>query len=170
MDASFVVPEAKGESVSRGLFFGFIEDWLGAAAHLLPGMEPIVRHLIKLAGGNTTVLDGNDVQRERTLNELLSMPEAEAFFVKNLIFELQSHLTDPAGFNLCNLYCHGLLSDQDAESAGMISLWWLIWRMVLFPWRDHPTLLALAQEGVDSGIDDLNPLAEVNNASVASDA
>ncbi|QOW21104.1 DUF4209 domain-containing protein [Novilysobacter avium] len=142
VETSIVAPDAQSETLARGLFAGFTADWLGASAYLIPAMEPFVRHQLKRVGAHTMALDEHGVQHEKTLGELLSTPETEAFFGKDLVFELQVHLVEQAGFNLRNKYCHGLMSDDALESAGIMSLWWLLWRMILFPWHEHPAVLA----------------------------
>lgn len=142
VEASTITPHSKAETIARGLFFGLIGDWTAASVYLIPTMEPFVRAQLQRIGAHTAALDDDGTQRERTLGEMLDMPEAADFFGENLLFELKVHLTEPLGFNLRNAYCHGLMSDDELRNVGTISLWWVIWRMVLFPWHDHPSVLA----------------------------
>ena len=142
VEASTITPHSKAETIARGLFFGLIGDWTAASVYLIPTMEPFVRAQLQRTGAHTTVLDDDGTQRERTLGEMLDMPEATGFFGENLLFELKVHLTEPLGFNLRNAYCHGLMSDDELQNVGTISLWWVVWRMVLFPWHNHPSVLA----------------------------
>jgi hypothetical protein len=138
--ASLIPPKEQSESIARGLHAGFTDDWLAASVYLIPSMEPFVRMQLKRIGAHTAGVNEDGTQRERTLGELLEMPEAERFFGRGLVFELQAHLTDQDGFNLRNAYCHGLLSDDSLQNIGIMSLWWLIWRMILFPWHNHPAV------------------------------
>lgn len=165
VEASIVAPDAQSETLARGLFAGFTADWLGTSVYLIPAMEPFVRHQLKRLGAHTMALDENGVQQEKTLGELLSMPEAEAFFGKDLVFELQVHLVEQAGFNLRNEYCHGLMLDDALENAGIMSLWWLLWRMILFPWHGHPAVLApmpTSEDDASSEPDTTNSLDQGN--------
>lgn len=142
VEASPVTPSGHAETLSRGLFAGFIDDWLAASVYLIPAIEPFVRAQLKRSGAHTTGMNEDGTQHEKTLGEMLDMPEAERFFGKNLLFELRVLLTDAEGFNLRNAYCHGLMPDRDLQNAGIMSLWWTLWRMILFPWHDHPAVLA----------------------------
>jgi hypothetical protein len=135
--ASIITPGEQSETISRGLYAGFMDDWLAASVYLIPAMEPFVRMQLKRVGAHTTGVNEDGTQHERTLGELLDMPEAERFFGKRIVFELKAHLTDPDGFNLRNAYCHGLMSDDNLQNHGIMSLWWLVWRMLLFPWHNH---------------------------------
>ena len=54
---------------------------------------------------------------------------------KDNVFQLRALLTERAGFNLRNLYSHGLLTDDAVHNNGLFMLWWLLLRMTLFvPW------------------------------------
>lgn len=140
VEASPITPAENSESIARGLLAGFIDDWLAVSVYLIPAMEPFVRTQLKRIGAHTTAMNEDGTQHEKTLGELLNMPEAERFFGKNLIFELRVLLTEPEGFNLRNAFCHGLMSDRELQNAGIMSLWWTLWRMILFPWHDHPAI------------------------------
>ena len=142
VEASPITPPGHVETLARGLFSGFIDDWLAASTYLIPAVEPFVRAQLKRIGAHTTAMNEDGTQHEKTLGEMLDMPEAERFFGKNLVFELRVLLTDSEGFNLRNAYCHGLMADRELQNTGIMSLWWTMWRMILFPWHDHPSVLA----------------------------
>ena len=141
VEASPITPGGYAETIARGLFSGFIDDWLAASVYLIPAMEPFVRAQLKRSGAHTTGMNEDGTQHEKTLGEMLDIPEAEHFFGKNLVFELHVLLCEPEGFNLRNGYCHGLMPDRELQNAGIMSLWWTLWRMILFPWHDHPAVL-----------------------------
>lgn len=151
VEASTITPSSKVETIARGLFFGLIGDWTAVSVYLIPTMEPFVRAQLQRTGAHTTALEEDGTQREKTLGEMLDMPEATDFFGENLLFELKVHLTEPLGFNLRNAYCHGLMSDEELQNVGTISLWWVIWRMVLLPWHNHPSVLA-SPESIEEAI------------------
>lgn len=142
VNASPITPTSHAEVIARGLYAGFIDDWMAASVYLIPAMEPFVREMLKRAGAATTGINEDGTQHERTLSELLSMPEAQRVFGRNLVFELQVHLIEPEGFNLRNAYCHGLMPDEAMANHGIMSLWWVMWRMLLFPWHKDPAVLA----------------------------
>lgn len=142
VEASPITPPGQVETLSRGLFYGLIDDWLAASVFLIPAVEPFIRFQLKRVGAHTTGMNDDGTQHEKTLGELLELPEASSFLGNELQFELQVLLTDSEGFNLRNAYCHGLLADDDLQNVATISLWWILWRMILIPWSNHPALLA----------------------------
>lgn len=146
VEASPITPAGQVETLARGLFSGFIDDWLAASVYLIPAVEPFVRAQLKKIGAHTTGMNEDGTQHEKTLGEMLDMPETERFFGKNLVFEFRVLLIDPEGFNLRNTYCHGLMTDRELQNAGIMSLWWTIWRMILFPWHNHPAVLASPED------------------------
>lgn len=146
VEASPITPAGQTETLARGLFSGFIDDWLATSVYLIPVLEPFVRAQLKRIGAHTTGVNEDGTQHEKTLGEMLDMPEAERFFGKNLVFELRVLLTDPEGFNLRNGYCHGLMTDRELQNAGIMSLWWTLWRMILFPWHNHPAVLTSPED------------------------
>lgn len=146
VEASPITPPDQSESIARGLYAGFGDDWMATSVYLIPAIEPFVRMQLKRVGAHTTAVIEDGTQRERTLGELLEMPEAGQFFGRDLVFELQVHLTDPDGINLRNSYCHGLMSDRELRNGGIMSLWWVLWRMILFPWHNHSAVSGSATD------------------------
>jgi hypothetical protein len=142
VDASPMTPASHSETLARGLYAGICDDWVAASAYLIPLVEPLVRAHLRRRGIHTTVIRENGTQQERTLSELLAMPEATHVFGAGLLLELRATLTEPLGFNLRNMYCHGLLHDNQLTNPGIMSLWWSLWRLTLIPWREHPTVIA----------------------------
>ena len=73
-----------------------------------------------------------------SLNQLLESPQAVEVLGKDFVFQLRALLTEKAGFNLRNLYSHGLLTDDAVHQDGLFMLWWLLLRMTLFaPWGNE---------------------------------
>lgn len=127
------VPEGLAVSIVRGLQHGLEGDWLAAGSYLIPRMEALVRHWLRRKGVVTSTVTSDGFQEERLLSQLLALPQAEQTFGPSLLFELKCHLTEEWGFNLRNNYAHGLMSDGEVASRGTISLWWLLWRVLLMP-------------------------------------
>lgn len=127
------VPEGIQVSIIRGLTFGFDGDWLAAGTYLIPRMEALVRHWLKLRGVVTSGVDSDGFQAERPLTELFKLPQAREVFGEKLLFELRCHLTEKWGYDLRNTYAHGLSPDGEVASAKTVSLWWLLWRVLLTP-------------------------------------
>lgn len=132
---SSTVPDGHEDSIARGLTAGFNHDWLEVAAYLIPQSEAIVRNIFKRDRKNTLVDRGDGTEEEMSLNQLLESPYADEVLGKDFVLQLRALLTEKSGFNLRNLYTHGLLSDDALHNAGLYSLWWVLLRMILFiPW------------------------------------
>ncbi|ELE7121539.1 DUF4209 domain-containing protein [Stenotrophomonas maltophilia] len=135
MHQSPCVPDGHEDSVALGLTAGFNYDWLEVAAYLIPQSEAIVRNIFKRERVNTLVNRDDGTEEEMSLNQLLESPHAAEALGKDNVFQLRALLTERAGFNLRNLYSHGLLTDDAVHNNGLFMLWWLLLRMTLFvPW------------------------------------
>lgn len=135
MHQSPAVPEGHEDSVARGLMAGFNHDWLEVAAYLIPQAEAIVRNIFKRERKNTSSDRGDGTEEEMSLNQLLESEHADEVIGKDFVLQFRAILTEKSGFNLRNLYAHGLLSDDSLHNPGLYSLWWALLRMVLFvPW------------------------------------
>jgi len=129
------IPEGHEDSIARGLMAGFNHDWLEVAAFLIPQTEAIVRNILKRHGKNTLVDRGDGTEEEMSLNQLLECGDANGVLGKDFVFQLRALLTEKSGYNLRNLYTHGLLSDDSLHNHGLFNLWWILLRMILFvPW------------------------------------
>lgn len=120
------IPPGHHESVVRGLMAGFQGDML-VAAHIIPSqMEALIRHVVEMSGGTTSMLEPGGVQPERPLSALLETAEAKAAFGADQVVELQDLLVDPLGTNLRNEVAHGILDDEGFFGTEVIYAWWLL--------------------------------------------
>lgn len=147
--ASPVTPSGHSETLARGLHAGITGDWIATGAYLIPNMEPFVRTYLRRHDVHTSVFRDGDVEHERTLSELLAMPEAEDLFGKGLLLELKVLLTEQLGFNLRHQYCHGLLRDDQLGNTGVLALWLTVLRLIMFPWVNQPRSEAPSPESAD---------------------
>lgn len=134
VEASPSIPLTIKETVARGLHSGISDDWIGVAAYLIPTLEAIVRFHLNSSSISTKLLHDDGTQEELPLSSLLELPGSIETLGDGLQFELQVLLVEPIGYNLRNKYAHGLLSDQEMYSTGVMNIWWIVWRIVLFPW------------------------------------
>jgi hypothetical protein len=129
------IPDGHEDSIARGLMAGFNHDWLEVAAFLIPQVEAIVRNIYKRHGNSTLADRGDGTEEEMSLNQLLEGGDANEVLGKDFVFQLRALLTEKSGYNLRNLYTHGLLSDDSLHTHGLFNLWWILLRMILFvPW------------------------------------
>jgi hypothetical protein len=120
------IPPGHHESVVRGLMAGFQGDML-VAAHIIPSqMEALIRHVIEMSGGTTSMLEPGGVQPERPLSALLETAQAKTAFGEDQVFELQDLLVDPLGTNLRNEVAHGILTDEGFFGTEVMYAWWLL--------------------------------------------
>lgn len=131
---SGLVPNGHAESLARGFLAGINGDWLDAAVYLIPKVEPLVRFHLRQNGAATLTSRNGGIQAEKTLNELLDTPEAVNTFGENLLLEFRTLLIHPLGFRLRHTWAHGLVGDAEISTKGIRCLWWVLWRLILWPW------------------------------------
>ncbi len=122
------IPPGHAESVIRALLAGFHGDMLVAGHLVPPQLEAMVRHVVELNGGSTSMLEPGGLQPERPLGVLLETDEALKAFGADGVFELQDLLIDPLGTNLRNEVAHGLLDDSGLFVGDVLYAWWLLLR------------------------------------------
>lgn len=122
------VPPGHGESLARALLAGFQGDMLVAGHLVPPQLEALIRNVVELTGGSTSMLEPGGVQPERPLSVLLETPEVLKVFGADGVFELLGLLVDPLGTNLRNEVAHGLLDDSGMFGTDVIYAWWLLLR------------------------------------------
>ena len=123
--AAPLVPPGRGIHFGKGLYAGFVGDYISAAHLLIPQLEHLVRHELACAGVHATSLYPSGVERHKTLDTLLAFSEAEAVFGKDLLETLKALLCDPIGEGLRNQFAHGLIDDADFPEATVAFLWGL---------------------------------------------
>lgn len=104
-----IIPENRREIIKEGLCLG-LNGKLYTAMHLLvPQTESIFRNLVKLCGDTVTFLRDDGTEEYKPLSSLLGSEKLHDCYDENIIFTFQSILDNPAGENLRNMICHGLL-------------------------------------------------------------
>lgn len=117
----------------RGIHAGFQGDMMLCAHILIPQVEESIRHVLQRNGVVTSTLDSQLVQKERSLNELMLMPEAVQIFGEDNLFEMRGVLCEKFGFDLRNRLAHGFLTAQECFGPEVLLAWWLILRLCAFP-------------------------------------
>jgi hypothetical protein len=120
------VPPGHEEIYVRGFQAGFSGDWLVAMHLLIPQVEASIRHVFQQHGIVTSTLDGDGLQKERDLNQLLWMAELEMIFGPDMSFDLRGILIDRFGYNMRNESAHGLMPTGSFYHHSSIYLWWLL--------------------------------------------
>ncbi|MFZ6757408.1 DUF4209 domain-containing protein [Undibacterium sp. Ji50W] len=120
------IPPGHVESIIRVLIAGFQGDMLIVAHMIPPQIEALIRHIIELNGGDTSMFNAEGLQPEKSLNVLLKMDEAQKVFGINGVIELEDIFVDQLGSNLRNEVAHGLISDGQMFSSDVLYAWWLL--------------------------------------------
>ncbi len=126
INKSKFVPKVRTDIFERAIIAGFESDFLTFTHLIIPQIENSVRLIFAMNKLKVTSVSSDGVQEERDLNQLLSDPNAEGIFDKDLIWEMRSILTEKCGPNLRNRVCHGLIDSQDINNSSSLFLLWLI--------------------------------------------
>lgn len=125
-----IVPLDRAGLLGKALFAGFDRDFVTALHILIPQIEHLVRELLKQAGAKTTNLDKNGIENENGMSTLMGLPEAKQVFGEDLAFEMDLLFCNSSSSNLRNRLAHGLLNENDCNSASAIYAWWLTLRII----------------------------------------
>ncbi|WP_221031657.1 DUF4209 domain-containing protein [Actomonas aquatica] len=120
------IPAGHEGIVLRGIQAGFCGDWLTAMHLLVPQVEASIRHVLQQRGVVTSTMDGEGLQKELDLNQLLWMKEVEEVFGLDVLFDLRGILIERFGHNLRNELAHGLLPEGGCYHPATEYLWWLL--------------------------------------------
>lgn len=124
-----IVPRGRAPLVAKALFAGFERDLVVALHLLVPQIEHLVRWHLKSSGVKTTTLSPDGIENENGLSTLIDLPEVAGIFGDDLAFELKALFCDAFGPNLRNEVAHGLLDDQNCQTAQTVYAWWLLLRL-----------------------------------------
>lgn len=144
------IPPGHVESVIRVLIAGFQGDMLIVAHMAPPQIEALVRYVIELSGGDTSMFNAEGLQPEKSLNVLLKMGEAQTAFGKDGVFELEDIFVDQLGSNLRNEVAHGLISDTQMFGSDVLYAWWLLLKLCVMSSQWQTEQIAKAARGLDS--------------------
>jgi type I restriction enzyme R subunit len=118
---------------ARGLYYGFQGDYVSAAHILMPQVEASLRHILKEAGFETSKLNAEGLQEEKTLTQLFQMEHLSKVFGPDMLFELRGLLDEKSGDNFRNLLLHGLQDDDDLSGSLPVYFYWLVLHLVCVP-------------------------------------
>ena len=120
-----IVPIGREVLFGKALAHGFNRDFATSIHLLAPQIEHMVRLPLKIAGVSTSHLDQDGIETENGLSTLVDLPQTTARFGEDVTYEIKALFCDQMGPNLRNNIAHGLLDDQQANSAEAVYAWWL---------------------------------------------
>ncbi len=107
-----VFEEDKKAIIEKGIKFYLENDFISGIHLLIPQIEDAFRNLIEKAGGAIYKPGRNGGMNLKIFDEILREPIVSSVFDENVSFYLRILFTDPRGWNLRNLVCHGSISPQ----------------------------------------------------------
>ena len=125
-----IVPIGREVLFGKALAYGFNRDFATSIHLLAPQIEHMVRVPLKIAGVSTSHLDHDGIETEYGLSTLVDFPQTKARFGEDITYEIKALFCDQMGPNLRNYIAHGLLDDQQANSAEAVYAWWLGLKLV----------------------------------------
>lgn len=129
----FVAQSARG-LYALGLWHGYYERFAEAIHLLAPVTEACVRDLLQRGGVETRMIRQDDTEIEPGLSALIDIPGADDVLGPDLMWNIRALYCDPLGSNLRNRVAHGLIPSDEANSAAMLSAWWLAFRLAFVPY------------------------------------
>ena len=120
-----IVPPGRDRLYGKALYHGYNRDFASALHLLIPQIEHMVRHHLKMNHVTTTSLDRDGIETENGLSTLVDLPEVKQIFGEDLTFELRALFCSPYGANLRNEVAHGLVEEAKCFSTHSVYAWWL---------------------------------------------
>lgn len=144
VDASPFVPPGHEYIFALGFARLFQGDMVSAAHLLLPQLENSVRHVMRLRGGDPTMIQSDMVQEDRSLSALIETdrPTLEEIFGEALLGEIDRLFNSRAGPALRHDGAHGKFSAAHCFGVDAIYACWLIFSITCAPlfgeeWNDR---------------------------------
>lgn len=118
-------------------FFG--GDFISALHILVPQLESSLRHVLKQAAVDTSSMQSDMTQENRTLSVLLDKDRAtlEKIFGAAIVLEIENLFDFEGGPSLRHQLAHGLLSTGACFSYDAIYACWFIYRLCCLPLFRH---------------------------------
>lgn len=149
------VPAGHHQIYGLGLARLWQGDYVTAASLLIPQLENSLRHVLQLVGRDSSKIEEDGIQGDRTLTVLLShfRVHLEQVFGPEMIWEIDALFTFRPGPALRHELAHGKLPSGAFYSPEVVSACWLIFYLVLLPtleiWdSDVAPMLSSGAEGM----------------------
>ena len=128
------IPANYEEIFLKGLYYGFMGDFMLSTHLLIPQIENSIRFLLEKRGIPTSYLNADEIQDVYDLNRLLNVvPEVKEMFSEDLFFDLRGLLVNRSGTNLRNNVAHGKLSAPAFSHLRGVYFWWLVLYLCCYP-------------------------------------
>ena len=144
------IPPDRREIFLRGLYHGFILDYMVASSLLVPQIENSIRYVLQQHRVIVSKYDSEGIQEEYNLcNLLYKVPQVKEIFGQDLLFDLQGLLQVRFGSNLRNRLAHGLVTDNEYMSWPSAYAWGLVLHLCCAPLLARRSAVQNAQTAND---------------------
>ena len=129
------VPAGHHQIYGLGLARLWQGDYVTAASLLFPQLENSLRHVLQLVGRDTSKIEEDGIQGDRTLTVLLShfRLDLEQVFGPEMVWEIDALFNFRPGPALRHELAHGKLPYGAFYSPEVVSACWLIFDLVVLP-------------------------------------
>ena len=122
-------------SIGVGRFLG--GDYISAVHILVPQLENILRHILELAGKDTSAIQSDMTQESRSLSVLLGDPELrnalEEILGPAILFEIENLFDRRGGPALRHDLAHGRMTAGECNGTDSVYACWFIFRLLCLP-------------------------------------
>ena len=133
------VPPGYGDIFALGFARLFGGDYISALHILVPQLENSLRYVLKQAAIDTSSMQSDMTQENRTLSVMLGKDRAalEKIFGTAITFEIENLFDFDGGPSLRHQLAHGLISAAACDSHDAIYACWFIFRLCCLPLFRH---------------------------------
>lgn len=154
------IPAGHHQIYGLGLARLWQGDYVTAASLLIPQLENSLRHVLQIVGRDSSKIEEDGIQGDRTLGVLLTYcrDDLERVFGPEMVWEIDALFNFRPGPALRHELAHGKLPAGAFHSPEVISACWLIYYLVTIPtleiWDGSVApMLASGAEGIGMGSD-----------------
>ena len=151
------VPPRQEVLFGKALFYGYDHEFDTALHLLVPQIENMVRFHLKRRGAKTTNVDEDGIETENGLSTLIDLPQATIVFGEDVAYEIKTLFCDHFGQNLRNNVAHGLLDDDQSQSAHSVYAWWFGLKLVFNTYWSASNRTAETTEEKPNAVDPETP-------------
>lgn len=125
-----IIPADHKQICAKGLYAGYIGDWITSIHVLAPILECTVRSILEVKNIATTSSDKEGHQMEVGLSNLILKSETKKILGEDLTFEIYALFCCNHYANFRNKVAHGLITDSECHSTEAFYAWWLVFKIV----------------------------------------
>ena len=129
------VPGDRADIFALGFARFFRGDFISAVHVLVPQLENAVRHVLSIAGEDTSTIRNDMTQENLSLPAMLKnhREPLEKAFGPAIVFDMENVFVFEGGPKIRHQVAHGLISGAECFSTDAIYACWFIFRLCCLP-------------------------------------